>query len=678
MATAPTYPGVYIEEIPSGVHPIRGVATSIAAFVDFFRRGPMNEAVQLFSFADFTRVFGGLDSRSEASYGIQQFFLNGGNECWAVRVASAATDNAPTAAEVTAQWGDLDSDALTFTAKSAGEWGNRGRARIDHGTSDPANLFNLTLFEVEPRDGRIVVVGQEDFKELSMAPTHSRFVESVVNAGSMFVNVTAHDAAPPAGNDPRPAHLPAQSGTVADADFEEAAGSGALTTHAKLTYNEAGFTFDEADVDLGPGPIGTVDEAASRLEAGLRAALPSNPAWSGATVRAVGQRLQVLPGTARPATVASFADADSDTTTSAALHLDSKPDPDAGSAADPPPDPAYANVTAYALGATTSVQKQGTGEAGQDGVAPDATALMGSAAVSPPTGIFALDKVDLFNVLCLPRIGRRDGPDAFPEAQVGTVLSAAENYCESRRAFFVLDTPSNVTNVLQFKQWLTGTLDAARHRNAAVYFPRIVSPDPLDDFRPRSFGASGSIAGLYGRTDAARGVWKAPAGTEATIRNVQRLEYKLTDAENGVLNPLGINCLRTFDVYGHVCWGARTLVGSDQQASEWKYVPVRRFALFLEESLFRGTKWVVFEPNDEPLWAQIRLNVGAFMHDLFRKGAFQGQTPREAYLVKCDAETTTQTDIDNGVVNILVGFAPLKPAEFVIVQIQQLAGQIET
>jgi hypothetical protein len=105
---------------------------------------------------------------------------------------------------------------------------------------------------------------------------------------------------------------------------------------------------------------------------------------------------------------------------------------------------------------------------------------------------------------------------------------------------------------------------------------------------------------------------------------------------------------------------------------------VRRIALFIEESLFRGTKWVVFEPNDEPLWAQIRLNIGAFMHDLFRQGAFQGQTPREAYLVKCDKETTTQTDIDNGIVNIVVGFAPLKPAEFVIIRIQQLAGQIET
>ncbi|MEL6854285.1 MAG: phage tail sheath C-terminal domain-containing protein, partial [Cyanobacteria bacterium J06607_13] len=124
--------------------------------------------------------------------------------------------------------------------------------------------------------------------------------------------------------------------------------------------------------------------------------------------------------------------------------------------------------------------------------------------------------------------------------------------------------------------------------------------------------------------------------------------------------------------------GARTLDGADEIGSEYKYVPVRRLALFMEETLFRGLKWVVFEPNDEPLWAQIRLNVGAFMNTLFRQGAFQGQTPREAYLVKCDKETTTQNDIDRGIVNILVGFAPLKPAEFVFIKLQQIAGQIQT
>jgi phage tail sheath protein FI len=136
-----------------------------------------------------------------------------------------------------------------------------------------------------------------------------------------------------------------------------------------------------------------------------------------------------------------------------------------------------------------------------------------------------------------------------------------------------------------------------------------------------------------------------------------------------------VNCVRIFPVYGAISWGARTLRGADEMADEWKYIPVRRLALYIEESLYRGTKWVVFEPNDEPLWAQIRLNIGAFMHSLFRQGAFQGSSPAEAYLVKCDKETTTQDDINRGIVNILVGFAPLKPTEFVILKIQQLAGQ---
>jgi phage tail sheath protein FI len=183
------------------------------------------------------------------------------------------------------------------------------------------------------------------------------------------------------------------------------------------------------------------------------------------------------------------------------------------------------------------------------------------------------------------------------------------------------------------------------------------------------------VAGVLARTDATRGVWKAPAGLDAGVNGVSELKAKLTDGENGILNPLGVNCLRTFPNAGTVVWGARTLQGADSLASEWKYVPVRRTALFLEESLFRGTQWVVFEPNDAPLWAQIRLNVGAFMNNLFRQGAFAGTTPREAFFVKCDAETTTQDDVNLGIVNIVVGFAPLKPAEFVVIRLQQLAGQ---
>jgi phage tail sheath protein FI len=205
------------------------------------------------------------------------------------------------------------------------------------------------------------------------------------------------------------------------------------------------------------------------------------------------------------------------------------------------------------------------------------------------------------------------------------VATEAESLCTLRRAMYILDVPQQAADrdtVPQVQTWLDANA-TLRSRNAALYFPRVDIPDPLNSFRLRATPPSGTIAGLYARTDGTRGVWKAPAGTEATLTGVQNLEYKLTDGENGILNPLAINCIRSFPVYGIVNWGARTLMGADQLSDDYKYVPVRRLALFIEESLFRGTQWVVFEPNDEPLWSQIRLNVGAFMHDLFRQGAFQ-------------------------------------------------------
>ena len=236
------------------------------------------------------------------------------------------------------------------------------------------------------------------------------------------------------------------------------------------------------------------------------------------------------------------------------------------------------------------------------------------------------------------------------------------------------DEPSDLitgANSLDEVEWGLAPTDYA-----AVNFPRILAPDPLQQGRLATFAPSGAVAGAYARTDIERGVWKAPAGIDATLRGVSALSVTLTDGENGQLNPLGVNCLRAFPEIGRVVWGARTLRGADSLASEWKYIPVRRLALFIEESLFRGTQWVVFEPNDEPLWSQIRLNLGSFMQTLFRQGALQGKSPRDAYFVKCDRETTTQADINAGVVNIVVGFAPLEPAEFVVIKLQQMAGQV--
>jgi len=210
---------------------------------------------------------------------------------------------------------------------------------------------------------------------------------------------------------------------------------------------------------------------------------------------------------------------------------------------------------------------------------------------------------------------------------------------------------------------------------AAMFWPgvKISTNGSTKDIDP-----SGSIAGLMARIDSNRGVWKAPAGIEADIRGIRGVQRTMSDPENGLINPEGVNAIRVFAT-GIVSWGARTMDGFDNSGNDdYKYIPVRRVALFIEESLYRGLKFAVFEPNDEPLWAQIRLAAGAFMNNLFRQGAFQGQKTRDAYFVKVDSETTTQNDINLGIVNVVVRFAPLKPAEFVIITIQQMAGQVQT
>ncbi len=285
------------------------------------------------------------------------------------------------------------------------------------------------------------------------------------------------------------------------------------------------------------------------------------------------------------------------------------------------------------------------------------------------TGVYALDKADTFGILCIP------SPNLSGQAARSwlytSVYANAVEYCKKRRAMLIVDPPSDWTAPVDLTTGIDN-LGLARSENAAIYFPRIKAPDPLDS-QVGLFSPCGAVAGIIARTDLQRGVWKAPAGTDAVLLGASDLQIHLTDQDIAILNQQGINCLRILPA-GMVVWGARTMMGAENLASEWKYLPVRRLALYIEESLDRGTKWAVFEPNDERLWSNLRLNIDAFMQDLFRKGAFQGRVPKEAYFVKCDSETTTQADIDKGIVNITVGFAPLKPAEFIIIKIQQLAG----
>ncbi len=647
-----SYPGVYIQEVSSGVHTISSVGTSITAFIDFFREGPVDVPVEIFGMGDFQRIFGGLDNRSEASYAIAQYFLNGGSAAYVIRTAasSVASPLAKAGVILKADASAGGAQVLEINAASDGIWGNNLRVEIDYNTTDPATLFNLTVLRYDGPGARAKALGSERYLNLTMDSTKPRYAVKVINDASKLV--TAKDGAGASASS-----RPAASGTLgkpaalATADFNGFRGK-------KLSVTIGALSFVATIGSWPDGAVTTLAQFRQWLESAIRAA-DTSATFTGASVEVVGNTLRVLSGkgstTFDPVESVVIANAAVDpTATTLALVT-----------------PANTNVQQYPLGlaagADVAALKKST--VGGDGAPPSATEIIGNPALY--SGMFALDRVDLFNILCIPRAVADDVSDT----QTRAIYSAALAFCERKRAFLLIDLPGKLNEMPEIKEWL-GEHDEFRHKNAALYFPRTHIPDPVNEFRLRSVAASGTIAGIYSRTDSQRGVWKAPAGIEAVLNGVARLDAKLTDAENGVLNPLAINCLRTFPVYGSVAWGARTLVGADQIGSEWKYVPIRRLALMLEESLFRGSKWVVFEPNDEPLWAKIRLNVGAYMNSLFRQGAFQGATPKDAYFVKCDGETTNEDDRNKGIVNIQVGFAPLKPAEFVVISIQQIAGDL--
>jgi len=523
----PTYPGVYIQELPSAVRTITGVSTSITAFIGRALKGPEKEPRLIHNFADYERIFGGLWRYSNMSYAIYQYFQNGGKDALIVRVVQ--TDASKSTVNV---------DGTVIEALSPGEWSK-----------------NLAI-TIPPYQN------EEDIPEI----------------------VDAEKNIPPVTDPP--------TITLFDLVVKERVrtSNGEVEITPLETYHNLSTKRDS------PRFVTKVLERESSL------------------VRVDGENVVLPP--ARPAP------------------------------------------------ATYTVENNGI--AGSDGGSLDDPRI--------EDGLTSFNKADLFNLLCIPPY------DPVTNTTSSPIYEKALSYLddENKRAIVLIDPPS---------EWKTAEHPAGniginspnfrrlRKKNAAIYFPRIIAEDPLDDNRRREFVPCGVIAGIIARTDSERGVWKSPAGIESSLSGVFDLTVFLTDEQNGVLNPLGINCLRILPPAGIVVWGARTMRGADQLADQWKYLSVRRMALYIEESLYRGTQWVVFEPNDEPLWAQIRLNIGAFMQGLFRQGAFQGTSPKEAYLVKCDKETTTQDDINRGIVNIIVGFAPLMPAEFVILKIQQLAGR---
>jgi Bacteriophage tail sheath protein len=612
MPAALTYPGVYIEELPSGVRTITGVATSITAFIGSALRGPTDEPVRVQSFAEFERKFGGLWVESTLGYAVAQFFLNGGGDALIVRVASAA-------AAASASVGNLYLKAAT-----TGTGGNALRVEVAQASGQDAthpNLFKIIVRDASQNDA---IVGTADDLNLAALPN------VVTQLALTPIRLVTPDAAHPLPM-PRPANTGGPIPLTGGNSVSEA--SNALGLLPLIAASSGSWGND-------------VENTIELVAGGTTFNLTVKDLASGATEKFLN--LSVDPGNARFVTTV--------------LQQGSKLVRISSSAVLPFPQP------------TAGTWKLA---GGTDGAPIGDNDISLSTLEGAKRGLWALEKADLFNLLCIP-------PPTFGTDVNANTRTQAATYCKKRRALYIVDPlmawngPAAVIGNSPATGIDGTTFGLARSENAALFFPFIVSPDPLQENRLETFAPCGAVAGVMARTDTNRGVWKAPAGIEATLAGASALSVKLTDGENGQLNPIGVNCLRSFPVIGRVVWGARTMRGADQLADQWKYIPVRRLALYIEESLFRGTQWVVFEPNDEPLWSQIRLNIGSFMNTLFRQGAFQGASPKEAYFVKCSHETTTQTDIDNGIVNIIVGFAPLKPAEFVVIKIQQIAGQTES
>jgi phage tail sheath protein FI len=639
MPAALSYPGVYVEELPSGVRTITGVATSVAAFFGRALRGDIDTAVDITSQGAFDQTFGPLWRDSAMTYAVRDFFANGGQRAVIVRLFhSLAADAALSVATKVA--GSADGK----TAKAAAA--DALKAVTDNPASTQAMKDAATA-------AAGLVAGLADNAAASDVKTALQKVQDLVTtlasaARSISVDTLTFNAASPGSWSGYLRLLVSAASGPGIADVAAALGV-AVKDLFNLTVTDTspgGQTETYLNV--------TVAKSARRVDKVL-ANNSSLLVWGGANLDTAPPKLPDFTKTRGDSVGAAYQDM-----------LDAR-----AVNPDPTVDPLKTKLQAYNAAVTAALGSvdDGGGLTVTDFLKPDGR--------KNKTGLYALEQLytrdGIFNLMCIPPYTVTGDVDT-------NLVAVAGAYCEERRAMLLLDAPSTWTSSEKAVNGFSSDPDQVgyRGRNAALFFPRVMMQNPLNDNQLEPFAACGVVAGICARTDTQVGVWKSPAGLDASLGGVSSLSVPLTDGEHGLLNPLGVNCLRTFPVYGRVVWGSRTLRGADAFADDYKYLAVRRTALFIEESLFRGLKWVVFEPNDEPLWAQIRLNVGAFMQDLFRKHAFQGQSAREAYYVSCDSSTTTQNDINLGVVNIKVGFAPLKPAEFVVLQLQQMAGQIQT
>ena len=667
----PTYPGVYVQEVSSGVSPIESAGTSTAAFIGIAEKGRLNVPLKIYNFTEYQKEYGGFLKDYYLTHSVYQFFNNGGSQCYVIRIGGQPLNPARVALkdrQESNQQNNVSSQiSLTISAKSDGLWGNQLAFEVEAGTNDPNNEFNLLVYQVNsetstPEDASSATL-LERFENLSMIPNSPNYVETVTASSNQIrvkVNNSNQNITTGASRAAKPPTLPL----------------GAKTTKFRINVNEDGYQEVDLNQAVGnpqtaPGKVENLDTAenvrnaikyvVSRLQPKRSLLLTPAQTFSHFDCLIEDGVLVLKSGTSGAASSVTIAPAlkpEEDASGLLGLGKLNKGIETFGSAVTRPlVNPRFKGTQVAALYLVKKTPLPDQIDSVQEGS--DGDKVNNDNFTIFQNAFKTLDAIDDVSLIAVP----------------GNSLIAGEgmNYCANRPlqdCFFIADIgrgQDSVTDAETFVKTIS-----PRNSYGAVYTPWLKMPDPTGaSSEPILVPPSGFVAGLYAKTDAQRGVWKAPAGTNAALSGALRLTANFTDVEQGNLNVKNINVIRQFPASGIVLWGARTL----DTLGEWKYIPVRRMMIFLRVSIYRGIQWAVFEPNDETLWSQLRLNITSFMTILFRKGAFQGATPSQAFFVKCDGETTTQGDIDAGTVNVVIGFAPLKPAEFVVVTISQKAGQ---
>ena len=647
----PTYlhPGVYVEEVSSGSRPIEGVSTSITAFVGEAVKGPAGEATLIQSWDDYISSYGEIDSDSDAmGLAVQAFYQNGGKAAYICRVVD--TDISPVAA-FSHLTGEVSlADAIKISANSVGKWGEQLYYRVVKASTSQQKIDLEIGSQI---DGEFKV--SEIFSDLSMNPNSSQYIITQVNENSDVIQVELETL-----------EAQYQFGAITGEQIVSANNffTENLSDTLTMVVNINGLGAQRISLDTDALTLGgtnnaddgdAVAEEIQRL-VGLISIDDEYQDFTCIYETTSDERTFILTsGVAGAVSEVEIYDGDGgESDLASILSLDSE----------------ASTITVH--GAANVIPQEDLGLLEQG------TALSGGVANSPGSDDYTdffgtvLKKITDVSIITMPG-------ETWDGAAGQANIEVAKAHCESLKSRMLIVDPASTSTLVTSND--VDSLGLPSSTYTVLYYPWVKISNPFfdKDLNPNvnktlSIAPSAMVAGMWAKIDGNRGVWKAPAGVETQLTGVSALEADIDASDQDQLNPMGVNCIRKIPGFGSVLWGSRTL--ATKANPEWRYVPVRRTAIFIERSIYEAIQWAVFEPNAHPLWSSLRANIENFMNGLFRAGAFQGQKASDAFFVRCGkGDTMTQGDIDAGKVIVVIGFAPVKPAEFVIVRIQQIVGQ---